>query len=436
MVANQIDRHHSASWLFVVVLFVAAGTCRAQEADRAIEFEDLGLTNPGDASSRGAGLAAFVPVAGDAAALIYNPAGLCRIKKRTGQIGLAYDTRETVTRYGARSMGLSSDRYAPVFIGAAFPIPTFRGALVPAIAVHRMFVSDLDIAYEGDNSLDGRADSFRFQQSGSTYALALGFGIDLASVLSAGLSFSAFEGGYTSLRQSRSRESTTTPVDRYAIDDVEGDLDGVVGRIGVTLFVHRHVHVAVNVTTPTVVNNATTETNEITEVVENGTGSTVRTSIATSSEYLVPYRLDGGIEIPVGDWLLVAQAGTCDWSQAAIDGRSLRLQTGNAVLGRTVDARAGVEWTSPWWPVRLRAGAARLPFAPEYMQADRVDNDRLEAVLTESSPRRYSFGAAIALGQTIFIDASYSRTTGDRGSTSFSEERTSSQILIEGSYWF
>ncbi len=435
--ANRIERRrHFLSWMLTAVWLVATGTAHAQAPDRAIEFEDLGLTNPVDVSARGAGLTAFVPVTGDATALIYNPAGLCRIKQRTGQLGLAYDTRETVTNYGTRSMGLSSDRYGLAFVGAAYPIPTFRGALVPAIAVHRTYVSDLDIAYERDNALDGRFDSFRFQQSGSTYALAFGFGIDLASVLSAGLSLSVFEGGYTSLRQSHSREATATPVDRYVINDVDGDLDGVVGRLGVILFAHRHVHIAVNVTTPTVVNNATTETSEITEVVENGTGSTTTTSIATSSEYLVPYRLDGGIEFPLGDWLFVAQAATSDWSQAEIDGRGLRLQNGNAVLGRTVDVRAGVEWTSPWWPLCLRAGAAQLPFAPEYIQADRIDNDELEEALRESPPRRYSLGAAIALKRTILIDASYTRTTGDRSSTSFSEERTSSQFLIEGSYWF
>lgn len=424
------------SWLLPAAWLVLAGPSRAEAPDRGVEFEDLGLTGAGDLSARGAGLSGFVPVTGDATALVYNPAGLCRIKKRGGQLGLSYDTRETVTTYGAQSMGLSSDRYGLAYAGAAYPIPTYRGALVPAIAVHRMFVSDLDIAYERDNAPDGRSDAFRLQQAGSTYALAFGFGIDLANVLSAGLSLSVFEGGYSALRQSHTRDSSTTPVDRYVIDDIDGDLDGVVARIGVILFANRHVHVAINVTTPTIVNNTTTETSEITEVVENGTGSTARTSSETSSEYLVPYRLDGGVEMPLGDWLLVVQAGTCDWSQAAINGTGLRLQNGNAVLGRTVDVRAGVEWTSPWWPLRLRAGAAQLPFPLEYVQADRIDNDQLEEALTESAPRRYSVGAAFALKRGIFIDASYTRTTGDRSSASFSEERTSSQILIEGSYWF
>jgi hypothetical protein len=300
-----------------------------------------------------------------------------------------------------------------------------------------MFTSDLDIGYETVNTAESRTDAFRLQQSGSTYAFALGFGVDLATVLTAGLSMSVFEGGYESLRQSHTRTTgVAVPVDRYVIDDIEADLDGVVGRLGVMLFAHRHVHIGFRVTTPTLVNHSANENSEITEVVENGTGSTVRTSASTKSEYVIPYRIDGGIALPWGAWLVSVQAGTCDWSQAAIDNQRLRLQNGNAVLGRTLDLGAGVEWTAPSWPLRLRAGFAQLPFALEYIQADRIDNDRLEEVERETAPLRFSLGAGVALKRTILIDAAFTYTTGDRGAATFSEERNGSQVVIEGSYWF
>jgi hypothetical protein len=196
------------------------------------------------------------------------------------------------------------------------------------------------------------------------------------------------------------------------------------------------VHIAVNVTTPTLVNHSTAEASEITEVVENGTGSTVETQTTTKSEYVVPYRIDGGVEIPWGQWLVSVQAGTCDWSEAAVDDGRPRLQNGNAVLGRTIDVRAGVQWTAPWWPLRLRAGVAQLPFSLEYVQADRIENDQLEEVESETSPLRISVGAGIALKHTILIDAAFTHTTGDRRTATFSEDRTWSQFLIEGSYWF
>jgi hypothetical protein len=428
--------------VFAVVAVCAAHASRAlaqapTPPERAIEFEDLGLSRPPEISARGAGLSGFVATTTDLTALINNPSLLCRIKQRTPMLGMSHEAQEIITTYSGVSSGLTSDRSGLQFVGAAAAIPVFQGSLVPAIAVYRAIVSDLDLAYEATRPAELRSDAFRLQQSGTTYAFAAGFGIDLASVISAGISVSALEGGYQTLRQTHTHsESASAAVDDYVVDDIDGDLDGFVAHIGVILYAHPHAHIAVNVTTPSVINGSTNQTRETTHIVENSTGTTVRTTSSSSAEYLVPYRIDGGIAIPWGAWLVGLQAGSCDWTAAAIDGQRLRLQNGAAVLGRTVDYRAGVEWTAPSWPLRLRAGVAQLPFAPRYLQSDRIDNDQIEAVTSESAPLRYSFGAGIALKQTILIDASFTHTHGERSTQSFSETRNQSQLIIEGSYWF
>jgi hypothetical protein len=437
----RTDRHACGGYFHAfalgLVCLAVAGRVLAQTVDRGVEFEDLGFTRAPDVSARAAGIAGFVSTANDATALVYNPAGLCRIKQRAPVLALARESMETVTTYGGFASGLSSHRVGLQFLGGAAAIPVFKGSLVPAAAVYRAFTSDLDIAYEADNPTDGRADAFRLQQSGSTFAFAIGFGIDLASVLSAGVSGFALEGGYHALRQSHTRTQVSpAAVDRYVIDDIDGDLDGVGARIGLTLDAHRHAHLSFNFTSPTLVNATANQNSETTEVVENSTGSTVRRTSATSAEYIIPYRIDGGIAIPWGPVLVALQAGVCDWSLAAIDGHRLRLANGSALLGRVIDYRAGVEWTAPGWPIRLRAGMAQLPFAPDYIQADRVDNDRLEAVVAETAPLRLSFGAGVAFKHTILIDVALTHTRGERKSSSFSEEREWSQVMIEGSYWF
>lgn len=416
---------------------VSPAYAQAPPPARAIEFEDLGLTRAPEISARGAGLGGYVATGNDVTALVTNPGLLCRIKQRTPMLGFSHESAEIVTSYPGSSMGLSSDRNGLQFVGASAAIPVFQGSLVPAIAVYRAIVSDLDIAYETTRPAELRTDSFRLQQSGTTYAFAAGFGIDLASVLSAGVSVSLLEGGYQTLRQTHTRsEASTDAVDEYVVDDVDGDLDGVVARVGFILYAHRHAHIAFNVTTPSAVNGTSNQSSETTQQIENGTGFTIRKESSASAEYVVPYRVDGGIAMPWGAWLVAVQAGTCDWSTCAIDGQRLRLQNGAPVLDRTFDYRAGVEWTSSAWPLRLRAGVARLPLAPAYLQADRIDNDQMEAVTTESSPLRYSFGAGVILRSSIVIDASFTHTHGERSTTSFSEERNGSQFLLEGSYWF
>jgi hypothetical protein len=438
---EQRSRRRLAILLLLLVACVLPATLAfaqdAPSADRAVEFEDLGLTQPPEISARGAGLSGSVASTTDLTALIINPALLCRIKQRTPMLGLARQSQEIVTTYSGASQGLTSDRTGLQFIGAAAAIPVFQGSLVPAVAVYRAIVSDLDIAYEATRPAELRTDAFRLQQAGTTFAFAVGFGIDLASVLSAGVSVSALEGGYNTLRQTHtSTETSATTVDDYVIDDIEGDLNGFVAHIGVVLYAHRHAHLAVNVTTPAAIDGSTNQTRETTHIVENGTGTTTRVSSSASAKYVVPYRIEGGLALPWGAWLVSAQVGSCDWTTAAIDGQRLRLQSGDAVLRRTVDYRAGVEWTAPSWPLRLRAGVARLPQAPRYLEADRIDNDEMELITSEKTPLRYSFGAGIALKQTIVLDASFTHTHGERATQRFSETRNSSQVILEGSYWF
>ena len=423
--------------LGAVAVAVIAGPARAQSPVRGLEFEDLGFTHPPDVSARAAGLAGLVTDETDATALVYNPAGLCRIKQRAPMLGMSGGSYETVTSYSGTATSRSSDWRGAQFGGGAYSIPVFQGSLVPAIAVYRAFVSDLDLAYATARPELGRSDEYHLDQSGSTFAFVTGVGVDLASVLSAGFSVSLLEGGYHTLRQTHTRTDGPAPaVDTYVIDDISGDLNGVCGRVGVVLYAHPHVRLAMNFTTPTVINGSTRQTRETTIVTENSTGSSTRKDSETSTEYIIPYRIDGGLAIPWGPWLLAVQAGACNWSQAAIDGTRLRLQDGTTTLGRTVEYRAGIEWTASRWPLRLRAGVARLPFAPDYLLDDRIDGDQLVRIASESQPLRIAVGAGIALKHTILIDAAFTHTRGDRSTSGFTEKRTWSQVLLEGSYWF
>jgi len=430
-------------WRLVALLvifsaFAHAGGAVAQAPDRAIEFEDLGFTGAPDVSSRGAGLSAFAATVSDATALVYNPAGLARVKRRlvpTMVLGRCATT-VTTTSGGAPS-GSSFDGIGLQFLGGAAAVPVTRGSFVPAVAVYRAFVSDLDLAYAGPNAPDARDDAFRFQQSGSTFAFALGAGVDLASAVSTGISVFALEGGFHSLRQSHTRQATPAPAtDTYVVEDIDGDVDGIGARFGFELYAHRHLHLAAVITTPILINVSTGSTREESRQVENDVGSFVRTASSGTTEYIIPYRVDGGFAAPWGAWLVTAQVGVSDWSQAAIDAERLHLPTGDSVLGRVIDWKAGVEWTAPRRPLRVRAGAARLPFVPRYLEADRIDNDRLELVDTESGPWRAGAGAGALLRERITIDASYTRTWGERRAASMTESREGSQILVEGSYWF
>jgi hypothetical protein len=414
-----------------------AQSARAQTVDRAIEFDDLGFTGTVETSARAAGLSAFIATAGDATALVYNPAGLARARRINGALTFGARAAEMTTRYDGAESAHNADRAGLGFCGAAVPVPVVRGSFVPAAAVYRAFVSDLGITYAGYNEGDDRDDHYRLEQSGSTFAFALGAGVDLSAALSAGAAIFFLEGGFESLRQFdyRSRDPQNT-VHTYVLDDITGDVGGIGGRVGLAFFAHDHLQVAVNFTTPTLVNVDVEQAREITRQVDNDVGTFERVTTTTSTEYRIPQRIDASVAVPWGSWLACAQVGITSWEQAAIDQQRLLMENAEPVLDRGLEWRAGVEWTVPSLPLRLRAGAALLPFATRYLQGDRVDNDRLEKQTGDDAPLAWSAGAGVLLRASIGIDASFTSTSGSRASASIVDARASSEFLLQGSYWF
>ena len=80
----------------LAITVVPYHTAFSQGVDRTVEFEDLGFTDPIDVGARPAGMAgAYVAAGNDVHMLIYNPAGLARIKRIELSLG-AQQKRSTI----------------------------------------------------------------------------------------------------------------------------------------------------------------------------------------------------------------------------------------------------------------------------------------------------------------------------------------------------
>jgi hypothetical protein len=175
---------------------------------------------------------------------------------------------------------------------------------------------------------------------------------------------------------------------------------------------------------------------ETTIQVDNDVGSFTRETTTTSREYVLPYRLDAALAVPWKTVTVAAQVGYADWTGATIDGHRIRTQGGEDVLRSVADVRGGVEWSSPVRGLRVRAGAAHARGALSFMQADRVDEDRLEPVVSESGRTRWSLGAGLLLGARVVVDAAYEHVRGERSAESVGDGIDAGGVLVQGSYWF
>lgn len=437
--------NHTERRAFHAVAFAALAACCAarptvaQPPDRAIEFEDFGFTRQLGASVRGSALSAYAATVNDATALAYNPAGLTRVKRVSGVasivgMGSTFDYGYA----GTEPRESTLDEFALQFLGAAIPVPVLRGSLVPALGVERLFTSSLDFSYQGYNAPDEREDRLSLRQTGATYAYHFGAAIDLSGAFSAGADLIVLDGGIDRIRQYDTRYPIASPNLRtFVYEDSHADVDGWGARFGLQFYALTHLQIAVVASTPLAVEVEGTTVNEETRQVDNDVGSFTSTTTSSFSEYRTPYRIDTAFAVPLSPTLLLsAQVGFADWSKATIDEGRLLVSETTTVMREVVEVRAGAEWTLARWPLRLRAGFARARSASGYLEADRIDDDRLEPIDEESATTCYSLGFGYLLHGSLSVDGAVVYADGERASATIDEGRTSTSVSIGCGYWF
>jgi hypothetical protein len=134
--------------------------------------------------------------------------------------------------------------------------------------------------------------------------------------------------------------------------------------------------------------------------------------------------------------LLTGQFGFADWSEATIGDERLVTSDLDRVMRSVRDMSAGVEWTLPSWPVRVRAGFERTRTPSGYLEADRIDNDQLEVIADESATVRISLGVGCLLRGSIAIDAAVAHAQSERVSLSVGDNRNVTSATIGCGYWF
>lgn len=431
-----------ARWAYAAVAMLlglaGAAPAVAQAPDRAIEFEDLGLDRWLDASARALGMSAFAATASDATALAVNPAGLARAKRisAVAALGAVHTTFDYTYHRTTRTSDL--DEYALAFAGTTVPLPVLRGSLVPAFGIQRAFSASLALGYQGFNEPDEREDRLELQQTGAAYAVHFGAGIDIASALALGLSFFVLDGGVELVRQYDTRGRVVDPdVHTFVYESVDSDVDGYGARVGVSLYPASWLQLAFVATSSVVVELESSIYVETTRQVDNDVGSFSRASTTRTTEYKLPYRLDGALAIPITrSFLFAFQAGYSDWSEAAIDDQRL-ITTGLVTVMRpVVDLRAGVEWTSNQPPLRVRAGVESTRAVITFQEADRIDYDQLERVQSEIPQLRFSLGAGYLLARRVNLEMSLGYERSDRASVTVTDVRERFNVLLGGGYWF
>jgi len=447
LVSRQASLWSACLTLFVSAALIGTGSilfpspASAQDINDAVTFEDLGFTQRLAVGARPAGMAgAYVAAGDDVYSLIYNPAGLARIRRIDLSVGFQYATNNVNNVFYGTSSETDFSSTTLDAVAIAYPIPTYRGSLVVAGGVWRVMSSQFDILNRGFNTDTGTFDDYLLQQSGSVYSYNLGFGVDLAPELSVGMNGFILDGTINALTQFSYRyppplqdgEIETATL----IDDAEVDLDGYGLTLGLQYHPHHLLHFGLAVTMPTSID---LQGNALTEEAWyrfNAADEFAVDQFVVEDDYTIPFRVDAGVSFTLPQLLLSLDAGYSDWTQAEVNNVRLKDENLNAVFREVVDIRIGGEYLVPGTPLRLRAGYALTPYALDDLQADRIEGNAIQKAKVDTERQTLAAGFGVLLNRVLTIDASFEYQTGKRSIATLADERTSQRVALTGSYRF
>jgi long-chain fatty acid transport protein len=140
---------------------------------------------------------AYIAVANDATALVYNPAGLAQVRRIEFSGGLTHQGLKNRTGYFDSAIPYynnsflqSNTRFSSGNI--VLPVPTYRGSLVFALGVNRIGSFDRTLDYVNPQEHH----SFIRSESGGLYAWSFGGAVDLSPQVSIGGALNFWSGKY------------------------------------------------------------------------------------------------------------------------------------------------------------------------------------------------------------------------------------------------
>jgi hypothetical protein len=194
----------------LVLIFVLVGSAFSQEFQEWMDIEEPSAANFFGVGARYVGMGGVgVAFANDASALVYNPAGLAKIKRIELTLGMSHQRFGNETGRPSGAPPPVYDPNSPYYLsenkfqsntrfssaGLVFPVPTYRGSLVFGLGVNRIASFDKVFKYSyGFIEPDSLVADELISESGGIYVWSFGGAMDISPNISLGLGLNYWHG--------------------------------------------------------------------------------------------------------------------------------------------------------------------------------------------------------------------------------------------------
>ncbi len=378
-------------FLVIILLLLFSALSFSQEFTQWQPIEEVSAGNFFGVGARAMGMGgAHIACVNDATALLYNPAGLARIKRLELGVGLTHQRFENET--GLLGSGLH-DAVIPYyndvsrlqtntrFSSASFvyPVPTYRGSLVLGLGVFRVmsFDKSFKYVYSIGPQYHPAAEEL-ISESGGVNVWTAGGAQDISPNISLGLAFNYWSGkeDYTLESESSFWHADTLFQIRFN-DEIYDDYSGFSGKFGLSVYPSKYFSFGFTLDSPTwltvdeeyILRTDSTHTYDeyIWLIEERGVPRYKLTH---------PYRFGMGAAIYIKNLLLSGDINYADWSQLKYrEGFEIGEKNRNVkeYYREVIRWGVGAEVLVPWISGKVRAGyySDPLPYDSEFLESDR-----------------------------------------------------------------
>lgn len=359
---------------------------------------------------------AYIAVATDATALVYNPAGLARVTRIEFSGGMTHQRYSSKTQLGSYPQFEGNPQNNTRFSSAnvVFPVPTYRGSLVLALGVNRVRSFDRTMQFNVDDPQVSRMGVE--SESGSLYMWSFGGAVDVSPNVSVGAAVNLWTG----------KESYSWLYDRQYLgikfDDIIDDkYSGFNAKFGVRIQPNKYLVFGGTIDSP-VTHTIEEDWTQITDSL----GQIEYEFFSSEYKVSLPFSMGVGMALHVDNLTLAGDINYTDWTQMEYK-RLDELAKANRKIKETyTDAlrfHLGAEYLFPQISTSLRAGFYHdpLPYKSKW-----VDKNR----------NFYTTGIGFLIDQVMTFDIALAHGSWEvKGFTNdLTEKYTATRIFISVAY--
>ncbi|MFQ6031607.1 MAG: OmpP1/FadL family transporter [Candidatus Zixiibacteriota bacterium] len=368
--------------IMVVLICLFISDLHAQQREEPDVYEPS-AGNFSGIGARAMGMGgAYIAVANDATALVYNPAALTRVKRIELSGGFTHQRLRNRTGYFMVTTPDFNDGFLQSntrFSSGAVvvPVPTYRGSLVFALGLNRVASFDKAVKYNNPR----RHDEVTILESGGLYLWSLGGAIDLSPEVSVGGALNFWFGEYDfSLRADSTCYDEGISSWSYHWDDhIEDKYSGWNLKFGVRVQPNRFLVLGGTIETPvtyTVEEDWLFLTDTVFYRPDPYQVSWPPEPGISEYRFTLPFSLGFGVAFNFNNLILAGDLNYTDWTQMEYKRLNVEAEANRVIKDTYREVlrwHLGGEYLVPQIGTRFRLGYYQnpLPYESKWIKSDR-----------------------------------------------------------------